>query len=287
MKGLGLALHFANGDAFFAGALILAVSIGVLATCTGRRVRLVARLSLFLGAALIAASGTPLPVWAYLLWAATVVYFLVVSRNEIGTRVVRVAACVSLALTAAACLSELPFHISPVVHVPRGADILVIGDSITAGLNDDVTKWHQTFGHEGGYRIVDLAEPGATLASALNLLRKREPGSRAALAIVEIGGNDMLESAPPERFERELDALLSEAASRADRLLVMELPVPPFCTAYGSIQRRLAWMYSAALVPKRVLARVLGAPDATLDGLHLSQKGHDMMAREMSAIVRE
>jgi acyl-CoA thioesterase-1 len=260
----------------------------LLSVSAGRVPRLAARLGLLIAAVLIAVSGTPLPLWAYVLWAASAVWLLAASRST-GTRTrVRRSTAVVLACTVAVSLWEASYHVSPVLRVPRGASILVVGDSITAGLSDDVTKWHETFGRQGSYVILDLARAGATQESALSLLRKQaNPGTTVPLAILEIGGNDMLAKEPPEKFESELDDLLSETAARADRILLMELPTPPFYNRYGDIQRRLARKHGAILVPKRVFARVLGAPGATLDGLHLSQSGHDLMARQMGLIVRQ
>jgi lysophospholipase L1-like esterase len=45
--------------------------------------------------------------------------------------------------------------------------------------------------------------------------------------------------------------------------------------------------YGVALLPKRCFAGVLGRKDATLDGLHLSQTGHDAMAKVMAGVIEE
>jgi len=41
------------------------------------------------------------------------------------------------------------------------------------------------------------------------------------------------------------------------------------------------------MLPKRDFARVLGTANGTLDGLHLSQAGHDAMARIMAETIQE
>src|SRR5437870_2613859 len=57
--------------------------------------------------------------------------------------------------------------------------------------------------------------------------------------------------------------------------------MPPFCSDYGRVQRRLAAAHGVTLIPKRWLADVLTADGATVDGIHLSQEGHERMAEKV------
>jgi lysophospholipase L1-like esterase len=41
------------------------------------------------------------------------------------------------------------------------------------------------------------------------------------------------------------------------------------------------------MLPKRYFARVLGTQDGTLDGLHLSQAGHDAMAETIAEVLNK
>lgn len=51
------------------------------------------------------------------------------------------------------------------------------------------------------------------------------------------------------------------------------------------IQRRPARKFDVTLIPKRVLMGVLSASGATLDSIHLTQRGHDLLARQVRAIL--
>jgi lysophospholipase L1-like esterase len=55
--------------------------------------------------------------------------------------------------------------------------------------------------------------------------------------------------------------------------------------SFGHAQRIIASKYGVALLPKRYFARVLGTPGGTLDGLHLSQAGHDAMAGIIAEVI--
>ena len=65
------------------------------------------------------------------------------------------------------------------------------------------------------------------------------------------------------------------------RVVMLELPLPPFYNRYGTVQRALAKSYGVTLVPKRCLAGIITTPYATVDGLHLSNLGHALLARSL------
>jgi acyl-CoA thioesterase-1 len=107
------------------------------------------------------------------------------------------------------------------------------------------------------------------------------------LAILEIGGNDLLGTTTADEFERDLDRLLA-MVRRSDRpVLMFELPLPPTRNQYGIIQRRLATKHQATLIPKRIFMGVLAAPGSTLDTVHLSQIGHQRMADAVWNVIQQ
>ena len=67
---------------------------------------------------------------------------------------------------------------------------------------------------------------------------------------------------------------------------MLELPLFPLQNAFGEAQRQVAAKYGVALLPKRCFAAVLGTEGATHDGLHLSQVGHDAMAKVIASVIQ-
>jgi len=67
--------------------------------------------------------------------------------------------------------------------------------------------------------------------------------------------------------------------------MMFELPLPPFHNRYGDAQRRLAEHYKVHLVPKRVLIGELTSEGATVDSIHLSRRGHALMAETVWEII--
>ncbi|MEI6085916.1 MAG: SGNH/GDSL hydrolase family protein, partial [Verrucomicrobiota bacterium] len=92
-----------------------------------------------------------------------------------------------------------------------------------------------------------------------------------------IGGNDILGPTTSTEFETDLRRLLVAAEQCAAATVMFELPLPPFGNSFGRVQRQLAQQFGVALIPKRHIAGVLAAPGTTIDGLHLSPHGHELV----------
>jgi acyl-CoA thioesterase I len=123
---------------------------------------------------------------------------------------------------------------------------------------------------------VKLAVPGATLETAMYQANKIT--STNVLILVEIGGNDLLGHTDSHTFYIQLDKLLAGLESKNSRVVMFELPLLPFWNSYGRDQRILAEKYSVTLIPKRYLVEAFSGKGNTIDGLHLTQKGHDELA---------
>jgi lysophospholipase L1-like esterase len=106
------------------------------------------------------------------------------------------------------------------------------------------------------------------------------------LVLVEIGGNDLLGHTDSKDFYIQLDQLLGRLSAGNSQVVMFELPLFPFCNAFGQAQRNLAKKYNVILIPKHYLTDVFGLKDGTVDGLHLSQKGHDALANLVNGLLK-
>jgi lysophospholipase L1-like esterase len=193
---------------------------------------------------------------------------------------------------------ELPHHLTPNLAqlIPRSRAlwksgrpnpqrvIIVIGDSISAGISGANRPWPVRLGKLLKVEVINLAEAGATLDRAA---KKQVPrlAKQSGLLILEIGGNDVLYRRPYDQFEASMKTLL-QSVTRKDRDIIMfELPTLPFESEYASIQRRLAARHGIALIPKRRFIDVMNHRQATVDGIHLSDMGHDRMAAMMARLL--
>jgi acyl-CoA thioesterase-1 len=171
------------------------------------------------------------------------------------------------------------------VSQPHGRPLYVIGDSVSAGIQGPgEATWPRLLAEQYAIEVVNLAESGATVATATR--QARQIGDGPGLVLLEIGGNDLFAPTPPAQFRKDLNLLL-EPLPRPDRMVVMlELPVLPWHVAYSRIQRQAAKSCGVTLVPKRFFARVLRHKGATLDLAHLSSEGHRKMANDVAALLR-
>jgi lysophospholipase L1-like esterase len=169
-------------------------------------------------------------------------------------------------------------------RIPGGASdhFVVIGDSISSGIDSRVQPWPRVFQQTCGVEVRNLARPGAQVNEGL--LMARELTQSDHVILIEIGGNDLLMGGSSDEYSKGLDALLAKVTDDPNRIVLMfELPLLPNKIAYGQIQRRLSAKYRVTLIPKRYLAQIIGDANATTDGLHLSAYG----AGQMAALIAE
>lgn len=278
-------LMFLDGTILFAG-LVLVMGAGALFIRYGAGfIRPVLTVLLLAGLGAVLLSAVPMPGWLYALWALPAVAVFVLGNISGAAPLLRFRAFVILLLASAAILlAEGPRARSPRIRVNAGQTLYIVGDSISAGLGTGERCWPEVLAAATSLRVVNLAEPGATTQSApAQILRIAEPN---ALVLLEIGGNDLLDRKDAAIFETHLDKLVTALRADGHEIAMFELPLFPFQNAYGRAQRAVAKRHAVALIPRRHFARVLGMPDGTLDGLHLTQKGHDEMARRVAALLR-
>jgi acyl-CoA thioesterase I len=281
-----LLYHVYSGQLFFSAAmLVLAAVVSDLFGWLDPRplTRRIAAFLTVLAVPLAALSGTPVRMMlAIPAIAATLGYALFGfgSRGRLRYSLGGLAS----ALVAIAVAIEIPYHLRH-SNEPTPSHVFVIGDSLSSGGFGERTPWPEILARHLRVPVTNLALPSDSAAMALQnqIPQLSTPASRNEYAIIEIGGNDMLEGVPPDAFAAALDAILSRAGAEGRRRIVLlELPLLPGRWQYGAIQRRLAAKYDALLVPKRVLARVLLGEGNTSDGIHLRQRGHDALALELA-----
>jgi len=287
--------HFLGGDAFFFGLLVVAAGAVVIGVSGGKRRRSGSAVIL-IGWVLIVASATAHLVVAY----ATLAYLSILVMTARPSRTISEPAelpgnaadspkrvplmfrpCPNLCTVAiAAMVFEIFMHHPGQIRVSEQRPIVVIGDSLSAGINDGVDiPWPTCLDEMTSVKVANDARAGATCRSAINQL-DRLP--KQCVVIVEIGGNDLLGGRSASEFRADLDALLTEVQSPEREVVMFELPLPPFFNGYGYAQRHLADKHNVSLIPRRLLASVLFSKDATLDSIHLSNAGHRQLAERVA-----
>jgi len=274
-----LVIEFASGRSFFYGMFIVVIACLLQLPSKTQITRAILSVLAITGAVLVAFSATPMSLSLYILWSLLVIMELVMSekrKTDVG-KYRRVVLVFLTAISMLMFLLELPQHLTPGIPAPGNRTIYVVGDSISSGIGPDIKVWPDVLRDEYKLKVENLAQPGATVKTAIP--QAQDIKDKNAFVLLEIGGNDLLGNDPDiKAFESSLNELLT-TVSEPERIVVMfELPLIPFSNRFGLIQRELAKSHGVILIPKRYMAKVFGAPDSTLDGLHLSESGHKLMA---------
>ena len=168
--------------------------------------------------------------------------------------------------------------------------ILALGDSLFAGYGLDpgqsypaqLQKALQARGINA--RIVNAGVSGDTTAGGLQRADfvLKDQARPPALAIISLGGNDMLRGVSPAETRKNLDALLAKfAAAKVPVLLLGMLAAPnlgaEYAEAFNPIYPALASKYDAALVPF-FLQPLITRPDLIQrDHIHPTLAGIDVL----------
>lgn len=278
-----LVYHIASGQAFFTGVLLVGLAVAA-SLSTRRLVRRLTVLCLLIGLIAVVLSSTALPSWLYAIAGVATLAWIVSGFKRLQDWR-RPAAYATLAAWLLATVVETPYHLTPSPRPAPNRSMAVIGDSVTAGMGGDDRSetWPTLLAAAHDLQVQDLSHVGETTASALKRARAHE--ITAPLVVVEIGGNDILGTTDAADFAASLDALLTHLTAPGRQIVMFELPLIPLSHAYGRAQRTLAAKHGVLLIPKRVFLSIIAGSDATLDSIHLTQEGHEQMARVVWGLV--
>jgi acyl-CoA thioesterase I len=285
-----VALYFASGESLYLGAGLLGLLIAVSPFAKRTWLLRLRNVGAWLALAMMVMACPPFPLAVDLIFVTAWVLWFIASNRSSGRwlrwrpAATAVLAVLLLALTAI----EFSYRKMPVITGKPSDHLVIIGDSISSGIDTRVQSWPLVLERTTGIAVKNLARPGAQSRDGLTMAEKLTPEDHVVL--IEIGGNDLLEGVSSEEFGKALDALLSKVIAPGRTVVMFELPLFPHKMAYGRIQRGLAAKYGVWLVPKRLFADVIGGANATSDGLHLSNAGThrmaDLVARALSPVLK-
>jgi lysophospholipase L1-like esterase len=282
-----IALYFASGESLYLGAALLLLVV-VLPTFLKRtwvlRVRNVAA---WVALAFMVMASPPFALVVDLIFLALfLLWFITSNRSSASPRSVRLQSGSTFVLAVLVFVLpaiEFPHRRMPTITGSASDHLLVIGDSMSSGIDPHVEAWPLVLQQTCGVEVRNLARPGAQVSEGLLMARGLTQGDH--LVLIEIGGNDLLMGVSSDEYGKGLDALLSNVTNPNRTVVMFELPLLPNKIAYGQIQRRLSTKYRVSLIPKRYFAQVIGDADATTDGLHLSASGADRMAALVAQVL--
>jgi acyl-CoA thioesterase-1 len=282
-----IALYFASGESLYAGSALMLLLVALTPFAQNRWLRRLHSLLIWIALAMMAMACPPFP-WAIdaFFFAAFIAWLIAWSsfRKSKPRRIARIiTASLFTLLLIVLPLCELPYRARPVFTGTLADHLVVIGDSISAGIDPAELPWPAVLQQQSGIPVTNLAFPGDTVANAIKHAQKLAPAD--TLLLIEIGGNDLIGGTSSATFRQDLDHLLEICAAPARTIIMFELPLLPHRIAYGRIQRELAAKYHVQLIPKRFFIDVLAGKDATSDSLHLAPAGAKHMAESVYSLL--
>ena len=273
-------LYFASGESFYAGACLAVLSVILSGYLKGPWSSRLRNLVAWLGLVLMVMARPPFSWTVDAISAAAFVVWLAATNRWLRWPLWRpLPGAVLCIVLLALVVIELPHRQMPVIVGVPSDHLVVIGDSISSGIDSHVPAWPNFMRQRTNVPVRNLSRAGAQTAEIQDMVSNVSSDDRVVL--IEIGGNDLLGDVPSVVFEKNLDAALSGLVTPGRTIVMFELPLLPTKISYGQIQRRLAAKYAVWLIPKRCFADVIRGADATSDGLHLSETG----ARRMATLV--
>ena len=205
-----------------------------------------------------------------------------------GLACLLLAACGSEAPVASPAPGASPAAAAEAARPPAGPErlILAFGDSLYAGYglkaNESYPAQLERALRQRGInaRVVNAGVSGDTTAAGrqrLGFTLKNLPRT-PDLALVGLGGNDMLRGLPPGQTRANLDAILGELDKRGVPVVLTGMLAAPnlgedYVGEFNRLYPELARKYDAALVPF-FLAPVIGKPQLMLpDHVHPTAQG--------------
>jgi len=277
-----LILFLAGGYSFWVGLFL--ISLTLLPSSSRKAWIVLKSLALFAGLILIAVSMTPIPVWWYAgLTVASISWLLAYRTKEPRTKRQSIASRGIIVCILSALVLELPYVILPNIPKPRQRKLVILADSLTAGLQDDDFTWPERLADRVDYPIADLSHVGAVVKDGLAMIE--DEGLDGELVLVELGGNDLLGSTPAAEFHQNLKELLKALSTKNCEIVMFELPLPPFRYDIAYSQRSLCNRYGVHLIPKRYLLGFIVGEEQTVDSIHMTDSGHASLASFMEPLL--
>jgi acyl-CoA thioesterase-1 len=179
---------------------------------------------------------------------------------------------------------------------PTGPRIVVLGDSLTAGLGLAPEEAYpavleRRLRDEGfNYQVVNAGVSGDTSAGGLSRIDLALQGDVRVL-IVALGGNDGLRGLPVTQLKSNLSRIIERAQDRGARVVLAGMEAPTnwgdvYTKAFRDVYPSLAQQYNVPLVPF-LLEGVAAIPQLNQrDGIHPTAEGDRIIADTVWKVLK-
>jgi len=180
--------------------------------------------------------------------------------------------------------------------VPDGRPLIVcFGDSLTAGYGTDPGESYPDYlqadldsqGYK--YRVVNAGVSGNTTKDGINRLASIV-AMKAAIVIVEFGGNDGLRGVPIADSRANLDTIFAKLKASGSKVVIADITLPPnygagYIKQFDETYTLLAKKYDLPLMPF-LLKDVYNVPGMMqADETHATAAGNKIVAADVEQLI--
>lgn len=162
-----------------------------------------------------------------------------------------------------------------------GAQIIALGDSITAGFGiGSEAAYPNLLSQTLDLPIVNQGKSGDTTAAALSRLQQDVIAADPWLVIVGLGGNDYLRQVPPAQTEANLRQIVTRLQQAGAIVVILGMDISPYSSNYEGLYQRVANDTQAHLIPG--VLEGLNDPRYLYDQIHPNQAGQQILANRIA-----
>lgn len=168
---------------------------------------------------------------------------------------------------------------------PRSGSIVCFGDSLVAGVGADSpdAAYPAQLGKILGRKVYAFGFPGFTAEQGWKELTRIQ-NAHAAVVIVTLGGNDIIQQVAPETTCKYLGKIFTEL-QQSDATVVFTEVSGLFSSNRSRQYRALCRKRGVAIVPD-VLKGVLADPGLKADQVHPNADGYRLMAERVARVLQ-
>lgn len=175
-------------------------------------------------------------------------------------------------------------------HLPSGATVLAIGDSLTRGHGADGEGYAEQLQQRLGETatVVQSGINGERSEGLLARIDAELAAHRPALVLITSGGNDVLRRVPPERTLDHLRAVAERVRGAGAVPVIFAVPQPSVAVAVGLLGDHALYDELAGhmhVIPD-VVAEVLSDDALKSDAIHPNRAGYARMADAAAAVLQ-
>lgn len=181
---------------------------------------------------------------------------------------------------------------------PKQYTILIMGDSISAGLGIDKDQgWVALLDKElqqqnSHYSVINASISGETSSGGANRISRLLQQHKPSLVIIELGGNDGLRGSPIKLIKQNISYMIQQSQQSKADVLLLGMRIPPnygqtYSQLFAQQYQALAMKHEIAIVPF-LLQDIAGiAGMMQIDGIHPTQAAQTIMLNWVSQGIKQ